>query len=253
MKKLVILLSFTFISFSGYSQIEAIEAAADGIALMADVVSSDACSDCCSDPFLFYFIDEAIIHLVEDLSDHHIWMMENRDIYPDALSFTYRSHFASNGAETVNLLQSVNGTWGVLSTDLRLNMLAEFNNFSARSYETINWQILVLNTYPAENVNLRLGSGIIYDNYAERSYNEHYGSLGVSFLDKKVTAILEGRYASAYYNLAEVYSEVNLRTEVKLIDRQDFVCSFMIGGIYQNYYATVQYASLQAGLTLALR
>lgn len=249
MKKLIFLLASVFLlQLQPKAQIDAIKAAADGISLLSDVGSSGGCNDL----GCLFFIDDLVIVTIEGLTVHHNYLMDNRDIFPSALSLEYMPHFASNGDNQFSIFQRLRGTFGVMSTDFRFNVLTEFQNNTAQQYRTIDWQIMQLNFQAGPVVNLRFGSGILYDSYAENTYNEHFGSIGLSFFDYRFTTELEGRYCPSYTTAVTVYEELNLRAKFRIIEMESLSTWFMVGGVYQSYYDVAEYKSLQTGLTIEL-
>ncbi len=247
MKKLILSILISLLSFGAFSQIDAIKAAADGVVIAADALgSSDAC---CSDPCFLLLFDDLIYWSIDGLINHHIYIMDHPEDFPDRYSFEYMSHFAADGQNQFSVLQRVRGTVGIISSDFRVNILSEIQNLNFSTYKTFDWQIINLNFRPDQSVEFSLGSGLMYDNYSETFYNQHYASLGFHLLNNQVHTVMEGRYTPSYIRQYIVYTELSLRNQVHLFTMGSLHTYFMIGGMYQSYYEVAEYLSLQAGLT----
>jgi hypothetical protein len=252
MKKVCYFFIFVFIfSFQSFSQIENIKQSAKSIGVGREPRINSGGDG--SMLFLFYFLFRDItISSIDMLVNHHRFLLDNKDVYSEAFSVDYLPTFSLNQKNQFNMMQRIRGTYGVLSTDIRLNYLVEFSHLSAQSYKTVDWQILQFSTYPGPNFNIRFGTGLLYDNYSLLSYNEH--SLGLEFylLQHQYWFTIEGRFAFDYFRGADIYKEFNFKGSYNFFQAQYINAYGTAGILYQNYYSAAEISSFQFGLSVNL-
>ncbi len=187
------------------------------------------------------------------LYDQHLQQIANKANDPTAFSLDVMPHFAFSPDDNYfNFLPRIRGTWGVLSTDFRMNYLLDFDEGAAETFRTIEWQVLQFNIVPVEEFTLRFSTGLMYEEFTGNLYNEHY--LGLCFrLDKqKILATLEGRFTYDYNAQTiepNVFYEINLRGAYRILDFKNLWGYATFGILYQNYYQSVEMLSVQGGLT----
>lgn len=229
--------------------------------------SADACLDSgCAEAIVqvaFYVFYEALVQ-------HHRYQMGDRHEDPFVLSLDVMPHLAfSPNDEYVNFLPRIRGNWGVLSTDFRMNYLAEFDSISAQTYRTIDWEIIQINIRPTKHFRLTLGAGLMFEDYTDKVYNENYIGMQFRLADMKFLIDLEGRYAyNTFYEESyetdswgndvivgnsatnTVFQEYSLRGSYRIFDSKHFSGYTTFGVSYQNYYKTVELISVTGGLTV---
>ena len=202
-------------------------------------------SSCFETCFQIFFTTAA-----EILIQHHDSLMRNRASDPTVLSFDVMPQFAyAPNNYYVDYLPRIRGTWGVLATDLRLNYLTEYKNNNALVYKTIDWQVINLNLMFTNNFNFRIGTGLMYDDYLDRAFNQHFVATHFRINDQKLLIDLEGRFTYDYQaKEPNVFNEVNVRANFNLLKTNHIWTYLMFGGVYQQYYSSVELWSIQAGL-----
>ena len=249
MKKIISLfILILFFTFQSNSQVDNIKQKAKSLKSGNDHYNSNSYDGIAG--LIFFLFNDVTINSIDMLIIHHQYLMDNKNNYPVAFSFDYMPHFAFNQNNQYNMLQRIRGTLGIFSSDLRLNYLAEFSDFSAKSYNTLDWQIIQFSTYPSNNVNIRFGTGLLYDNYSELFFNEHSLGLEFYFKEYKYWLALDGRFALDYNRGESIYNEVNFRLNYRIIKTQHFNTYFTIGALYQNYYSVTDLFSAQGGLSI---
>lgn len=214
--------------------------------LVTGVPETDGCAAACA-TILF---SEAIYFIIDVMADHHEYLLDNLDTYPEAVSFEGMFLAAGGTDSRLSVLPRIRGTAGVFSTDFRFNQGSSFGNSSTDQF--FEWQIIEFNTYPVEKVNFRFGTGILYDLVGNSTYNEHHLSLETKFFENKMSFLFEGRYSADYAKLVDVYSEITLSAKVKAINYSHLRGYFIIGGIYQNFYSVKDISGLQVGLQFTI-
>lgn len=210
-----------------------------------NTVAASPEADGCAAACITIIFSEAAYFIVDALADHHEYLLDNLDTYPEALSFE-AMFLVSGGTENrLSVLPRIRGTAGIFSTDLRFNQGSTFNKSSTDQF--LEWQIIEFNTFPAKKINLRFGTGLLYNLIDNSAYNEHLLSVETNFFENKVSFLFEGRYAPDYGNLIDIYSEISLNTKIKAIDYKHLKGYITIGGMYQNYYSTKDISGLQVG------
>ena len=192
---------------------------------------------------------------VQLLKTHHDSLMADRWKDPTVLSFDVMPHFGySPDKNYADFLGRIRGTWGVLSSDLRINYLTEYINNSADIYKTLEWQVLDLNFMFTDNFNFRIGTGIMYDYYLEKSFNQHFLGIEIRMNEQGILLNGEGRFTNDYNNKEQsnIYNEFNGRLGFRILKAKHAWMYSNFGFLYQKYFDSVELLSLQAGLTINL-
>lgn len=214
--------------------------------VVAGAPETDGCAAAC----VTILFSEAAYFIIDLMADHHEYLLDNLDTYPEAVSFEGMFLAAGGTDNRLSVLPRIRGTAGVFSTDFRFNQGSSFGSSSTDQF--FEWQILEFNTYPAEKVNLRFGTGILFNLMDNSSYNEHHASLETKFFEDKMSFLFEGRYAADYANLLDIYSEITLSAKIKAINYSHLNGYLVLGGIYQNYYNTKDISGIQVGLQFSI-
>lgn len=223
------------------------------------------CMDACGS-FLFEFVFSVAF---EALAIHHKDLLDDKENDPSVISLELKPHFAySPDDEIVNLLPGVRGTWGTISTDFRFNYLADYKDYSASIYKVYEWQILMLNIRPVKEFSFRLGSGIYTESFTDTikdpvtqvsntkkfksTYNEHFVGLYLRLNDLSTNISGEGRFAVDYETGNQVFTEINLKAEQRLLHFKHLSTYAMLGFNFQRYYSKTNIYSVQAGFTFMI-
>ena len=253
MKKYIYtIIAVLLFNFTIYSQIDNIKLKSRGLRLGNDIGFNSG-NNYGGAFFAYLLFRDLTILTIDAMITHHYYLLENADDYPIAFSADYMPHFAFNSDNQYTMFQRIRGTYGVFSTDLRLNYLAEFSNMTVKSYSTLDWQIIQFSMYPSPNTNIRFGTGLMHDNYSNLTFNEHSLGLELYFFDYQYWFTIDGRYAFDYNRVEEIYSELNFRASYRFFQSDHLNTYFTLGALTQNYYTTTHLSSIQAGLTLNIR
>jgi hypothetical protein len=223
---------------------------------------SDPCAASCAEACFDVFFSVAFQALIE----HHAYLLKSRDIDPTVVSLDIQPHFAYGpDNDYINFLPRIRGTWGVFSTDFRLNYLAEYKDYTASLFKIAEWQVLQINITPVPEFSLRFGSGAYFENFTDsvtdpitqvksskrlkNVFNEQFISVELRMNEQQFITTLEGRYAADYSNGNHVFSEINFRTNFRFI-RFDHIAGYLMAGlVYQKYYDSIDLWSIQTGLS----
>ncbi len=214
------------------------------------VACIETCAPVCFDIF-FSQIGMAMV-------DHHRYLLDNResnpldfsiDLYPNAL------YMLEN--EVWGIQPRVRGTFGIFSTDYRMDLLVENNFNTIQKFESWHWQILVFNFSPVEEFNFRFGNGIFRDNTDDLSFYEIYSSIQLRLAQQSTLICLEGRYAPDIETQETVYKELSLNTAFRVIETPHLFGYFTAGFAYQNFYpqstgANTAFMFIQGGMQFNL-
>lgn len=141
--------------------------------------------------------------------------------------------------------------WAMFSTDIRFNAWFEADTSGGLDFaNTTDWSVIQFNPIITKHFILRIGTGFMYENYSKIFYNEHYLGCDVLLNDDDYMISAEGRWAKDYQTGANPRTEANLRFNLKYWDNKHFDNYFMFGGVYQNYYESIDLWTVQAGVTV---
>lgn len=212
-----------------------------------DGCMSDACGLACNSGCFSSILQYSIIGLIKLQGIQ----LEKKAEIPQVISFDFMTHFGYAEPSSSLLLPRIRGNWGLFSSDLRFSNLVEYSNGSTDFYNTLDWQALLLNIVITKPVTARIGTGIMREYYSATTFIEHSVGADVNWKDSQYLASLEARIAKDYSTGATPRSEVNMRFNYRIIKGTHINGYAMCGGIYQNYYASVDVWTIQTGLTLS--
>jgi hypothetical protein len=203
-------------------------------------------SGCFSGCFNGCFGSLGLFHITSRLQKD---MLARKSKNPAIVSLSVMPQVAYGFSDYLIALPRVRGTWGIFSTDVRMNFLAEIDSLSGDVYKTTDWQILQLNVVATADGMLRLGTGIMYEEFTRRSFPEHFIG-GEFYFDDRWTGIAEFRVAKNYSVGSTPRWEFSLRGDKKILSRKHFMGYVSVGGMFQRYYSSVDLWTLQAGFHL---
>jgi hypothetical protein len=139
----------------------------------------------------------------------------------------------------------IRATWGLFSTDYRMNYLLEEDFSGVKMISTSDWQILQLNVVTAKDLTVRIGGGVIRERYeGERSFPEWTVGFQVHPLEGRLGGMVE-------YRGSEARQEVNGHIRYTFA-RGELHPYVLAGIIYQRYYDEVNVGGFQAGIGISL-
>mgnify|MGYP006289508011 CR=1 FL=1 len=209
----------------------------------------DDCTDECATSCAETFFELGFEIVTKTLVEHHTSLMENRDLFPEALSFEVlpQAGFSPEYAGW-NITPRIRATWGVFSTDGRYTFMHD----STGNLHLWDWQILQLNLNWNTRFRTRIGTGIFYNKYVGEAFNEHSLVMDIAFTELWHIA-LEGRIALDYDPEApvnNVFTEANARTDIRLARTSNMMFFVNAGYLYQRFYESVDINAITLGLRL---
>ena len=216
--------------------------------------ASDACVEACCELVGSQVFQIMVAAMVEG----QYTMLEASANDPTIRSFDFDPQGAYNPRyESYLILPRVRGTYGIFSTDFRLNYLLGNGKYGTETFKTYHWQILQLNLVSLPHVNFRIGSGVYWqrflsavpnEGYITQSFNEHAAELSIKFDQQRFITTASGRIALDYETSNTVFSEFSLIQNIRFMQSPSMSGYFSFGINVEKYYETTKLLSIQAGL-----
>ncbi|MDX2303457.1 MAG: hypothetical protein NW226_11690 [Microscillaceae bacterium] len=139
---------------------------------------------------------------------------------------------------------------GVISTDVRYNILAEERVGGRDVYETLDWQILQVAPVNFSQVSWRLGAGFMKEQLTQTFFPEFTTGLDFYFLNQTIRFAPELRVAYDFHRDAQISPRTELNAELSyaLVNRPKFKMHFGVNGLYARYYEDVNVWTMGAGV-----
>ena len=214
--------------------------------------SNDSGGGCLSDIFNTCFsscvssVFEAIV--IGSIDLHKEYISQKKEI-PTVTSLEFMPTYGYCPKGSHLIMPRIRGNWGLFSTDFRYyNILESTPNNGIENYKTYDWQIIELNPLITKNVKLRIGSGFMYEDFSRIYFNESSIALDLSFKKDTYLSNFEFKIAKDYNHGSTPRTEGNIRFNYKIIDLDNLYGYATLGGLYQNYYSSVDVWTIQAGM-----
>jgi hypothetical protein len=260
MKKIFLTLFLSFLAYSCiFSQVDGIKEGSDKNKTTTTTTTttttstetgkgdgclSDACGTACASGCFDWVLENAILGIVK----FQKYQLEKRDDIPEVVSLELMPHFGYAEPSSSMLMPRIRGNWGLFSTDLRYTNMAEYTaSDGVDFYNTLDWQILEFNVIITEPVIFRFGGGIMYEYYSSSAFLEYLLGLDANWMEHQYLATGEFRIAKDYSTGATPRLETNLRFNYRILKTQHLNGYAMLGGMYQNYYNSVDVWTAQTG------
>lgn len=147
----------------------------------------------------------------------------------------------------------IRGNWGLFSTDFRINYLLQETATGTESLSSIDWQILQLNLVTTRNVIGRVGAGFMKENFGGNlSFFESTYGVFIQSTNKKLGGTLEYRLAQDFTTGAIPRREIGAQFEYRLSTKGYWNTYLTLGGVYQQYYESINVWGMQAGLAFRI-
>lgn len=207
---------------------------------------SDACGLACNSGCFSWAIQYGILGIVK----LHQFQLEKRNEIPEVISLELMPHFGYAEPSSSLIIPRLRGNWGLFSTDFRFSNMADFSSPDGVDfYNTLDWQILEFNFVVTKPVIVRVGSGFMHEYYSSSTFVEHFLGVDGNWMDHQYLASGEARIAKDYNTGATPRFEGNVRFNYRILNTSSMNGYAMAGGIYQNYYNSVDVWTTQAGLS----
>lgn len=180
-------------------------------------------------------------------------VLDKRENVPQVVGLDIMLHSAIQPSSYYTINPRVRGTWGILSTDFRWNVLAEQTVDGYETLNTFDWQVLQLNFVNTKNVVIRAGAGFMQENFSDGlRYFESTLSSNIMLNDTRWGGFIEWRSANDYVTNAKPRREFNLQVQRKIFDAGHWH-GLLTGGLqFQRWYSTINVWGMQAGLVFRL-
>lgn len=194
----------------------------------------------------FFFADVMGEAFIYSFINGHREMMSRRSEEPWLLSLDVGMHGGYYGSENATVLSpSIRGNWGIFSSQFRYN---KFQDFTA-SFPTLDWQVLQFNIVAQPGVSFRVGSGFMHEIDNNESYYEQFLGLELHFNQRKISPVVELRWAEDFETNRTARFEVNTQINWFLARYGHINVNLMTGFLYQKYYEQESFYFAQAGFT----
>ncbi|MDN5211525.1 hypothetical protein QQ020_05670 [Fulvivirgaceae bacterium BMA12] len=149
---------------------------------------------------------------------------------------------------TVAFLPSIQGNWGIFSSELRMNRLFD----ATGNFQTIDWQVLVFNLVNREKVRLHLGGGFSHHQKTSETFFEYSTGLKLFFKERSISPSISFRWAPDLEQEINTRFELNTQISKQIMKTDKFAVNVMAGLVYQKYFETTDFYFMQTGVSFNL-
>lgn len=141
----------------------------------------------------------------------------------------------------------IRGTYGIFSTDFRLNYLLEESIDGNKDLITYDWQCIQLNFINHKNVVARIGTGVMFEGFGyKKAFSE--SSISTNFMFDKWGGFSEYRAAHDYDTDAVPRREFNFQVHRQVFEYGHWHGLVSGGFQFQRYYGAVNVWGIQLGM-----
>lgn len=197
---------------------------------------------------IFFFFD---MFRVFGVWQGHV--LDKRPDVPQIVGLDIMLHSAIQPSSYYTFNPRVRGTWGILSSDFRWNVLVEQTLEGTKSLNTFDWQIAQLNFVNTKNVIVRAGAGYMQENFADRlSFFESTLSSNLMFDDNNWGGFIEWRSARDFVTNVYPRREFNIQVQKQIFEAGPWHGMVTAGLQFQRWYSSVNVWGMQGGFVLKL-
>lgn len=172
-------------------------------------------------------------------------VLYNKESHPNLVSFQADLDYGTNFSE-LTFNPSFRANWGLLATDFRYALLHD----NTGSLESLDWQVLILRI-PIKNIKLNYGIGFTSIMNPKSTYFESSAGFDINLNERKLN--LSGNYRWTSRKTDYRYrQEVKFTADYKIMQKDIFSISPMIGITYQEYFKQDSYLLFNAGVRVRL-
>jgi hypothetical protein len=204
--------------------------------------SSDSDGDGSSlDGVFFFFKMFGEIHVSK--------LQDSGERYPSMTSFDIDIQGAIKPSSYYILQPRIRGNWGLFGTDFRISYLIEDDIEGYKHIRTNDWQILQLNVVTSKYVTFRLGTGYMQEKFVDNRYfSESAFMLNIHAQDQSKVLGLEFRFAKDWETDVTPRKEFNVQYQQQIFQASALHGYITLGGLFQQYYNTINVWGIQTGL-----
>lgn len=178
---------------------------------------------------------------------------EDRIRYPSMVSLDVMLQGGVKPSSYYLLWPRVRGSWGLFSTDFRMNYLIEEGFDGYKHIRTNDWQILQLNLITSRFLTFRAGTGIMTEAFGNmQTFNESAFIFGVHAPDQSKMLLFEYRFAKDWDTGANPRREFSVQYQQQIFSAGLLHGNLSAGVVYQKYYGTIEIWGVQAGIVFRL-
>jgi len=179
--------------------------------------------------------------------------LKKKELNPSMISVDILAQAATQPSQYYLANPRVRGTWGLFSTDFRLNYLLQETANGTEDLSSFDWQVLQLNIITTRHVMGRVGGGFMKENFGGRKsfFESTYGLL-LQSNSKKIGGNIEYRLAQDFDTGVVARRELSLQFEKRISSRGYWNTYVTFGGVYQRYYESITVWGLQAGIAFRI-
>lgn len=192
---------------------------------------------------------DVFFFLFDGLGSFHTSKLQNRDNYPSAVSLDVAFQGAIKPSSYYVLQPRIRGTWGLFSTDFRMNYLIEDDVEGFKHIRTNDWQILQLNLITNRFFTFRVGTGFMQEAFESyRYFSESAMMLNIHAPDQSKTLGFEFRFAKDWDTGVNPRRELSVQYQHQIFHASALHGYVTIGGLYQRYYNSITVWGVETGL-----
>jgi hypothetical protein len=238
MRITAIICLFIILSETAIAQVDDIKKASESHKDKSETKESSGASD--------ILIIDLIQFSFRGLAEWQQVKLQKREAIPDMVSLEIIGQAASRPATYYIINPRIRGTWGLFSTDFRINYLIEEDIDGIKHIRTNDWQVLELNIVTHKNVNWYVGTGFLYEAFNDGAYYPEFTTA------LKLRKPLFPVSINAEYRYSEPRIEVNANAQVELLSIGS-MHTYVTGGlVFQQYYSSIKVWGMQGGVVLKL-
>lgn len=199
--------------------------------------------------FAYVFIDLIGSGIVE----WQRYKLDKKQVNPSIISLEVLMQAAMQPSSYYVFNPRIRGTWGLFSTDYRINYLVEEDINGYKDLATLDWQILQLNLITTRNVIGRVGFGMMAENFGDyRSFGEGTVALQLYSNSRLFNGTIEYRNASDWEGFITPRREFSAYVEQQFFEHGRAHAYVTVGGMYQRYYESIDVWGIQSGVVFKL-
>lgn len=170
--------------------------------------------------------------------------LSKRSEIPDLISVDATLQAAAQPSSYYIIHPRIRGTWGIFSSDFRMNYILEEDVDGMKLLRTTDWQVIQLNIVAERGFSAWMGVGYLQEDFGDRhAFGEWTTGIHIKPFEKKLQGVFEYRRASSRTEInGHVRYPIGSASRVRLYTTGGFV--------YQRYYNTVSVWGFQGGIGL---
>lgn len=242
MKRSFFILALTFLLSGASAQVDEIKTASRKASVKGDSggSSSDANGSFFMDALLF--IPHWQAYKLHD---------DNKQRYPSMVSIEAMVPGGYKSKDTYLFWPRIRASWGLFSTDFRMNYLIEKNDGGSgyKQLHTNDWQILQLNITTSRFITFRVGAGLMTE--AFNSFNQYSEvTLGFGIHAPDQSNMFYAEYRDAFKSGLDMKARIEISAQyMHQVFKTGPLKGYLTGGVvYQKYYSQIDFWAIQAGL-----